>query len=269
MNRLLTFAGQQPIYLGDLDFLQDATKNSLMCLARALMNEGSDTLNAILQGVEISQNANYIQWTDGVVVLNGEILPISAGSVRGTLAQTPLYFHIEVAEDGSRTFKDGVSRSCWAIRTATIKAESIGSVAYVDDVQRLHVPYEDVVFEGSSASENITSAKLVNKRGFWCIDAHVSLPSGSYTLIGSISFSLPDVVVTALDGKSFYLPLTLEQETGRVTEEGSNITVNVHSVKVALAKVANNMLNVNVSFGSTASVTTGGNGDLQNILPIF
>lgn len=268
MNRLLTYAGQQPIYLGDIDFLQDSAGSMLTCLARALMNQGSDSLNAILQGVVLSQQTqSHISWTAGVVIIAGELLPIPAGTVRGTLGSTSLYFHVEVVEEGTRTFKDGEEHACWATRTATITAESSGGVA-VSGVSRLHVESDDATYEGTSSSANITSASLMKKDGLWYIDAHVSLASGSYTTIGSVSFNILNSAHGAeLSQKHFYMPLILELAT-RVGETVT-VTVNILPVYVSFNEYSGVGITMTLSFNATAPTSAGGAGDLKTLLPLF
>ena len=106
MNRFLTFTGVQPVFLGDVDFMQDAAANGFKQLARALMGSGDEAMNAILQGVKITSAAgNLYSWTAGVVVLNGELLPIAAGSVNA-IDRDHLYFHVVSTLSGERTFED-------------------------------------------------------------------------------------------------------------------------------------------------------------------
>ena len=266
MNKLLTYAGQQPIYLGDIDFLQDSAGSMLTCLARALVNQESDSLNAILQGVVISRITTHYHWTSGVVVINGEILPIPAGSVRANEGVS-LYFHVEEEQTGTRTFKDGEEHACWATRTATINTESSGGVA-VSNVTRLHVESDDATYEGTSTSANITSASLIKKDGLWYIDAHVSLESGSYTTIGSVSFNiLNSAHGAALSQKHFYLPLILEQAT-RVGETVT-VTVNILPVYVSFNEYSGVGITMTLSFKATAPTSAGGAGDLKTLLPLF
>lgn len=269
MNRILTFEGLQPLYLGDVDFAQDAVKEMLTCLARALMNGESDSLNAILQGVEIDQvgQTSYIGWTAGVVVLNGEILPIASGSVRGTLGTTPLYFHVEEVDSGSRTFKDGVSRNCWATRTATISTESTDGIS-VDSVARLHVPSDDAVYEGVPASANITSANLIKKNGMWYCDAHISLASGSYQTIGTVSFVIRNAAHGAqLSQKVFSFPLILSASDHQ--GETVVVTTAIHPVFVTFSEYENNQITMGIGFGTTDSTSAAGAGDIQALIPIF
>lgn len=191
MNRLLSFTGQQPIYLGDFDFLQNATKSMLTCLARALMDQGSDTLNAIIQGANImySVEGSDILITPGVVVINGEIFPFAGGTVTGN-SSTPLYFHVVEDTSGERVFKDGVTHKCWATRYAIVNTTSTDGVN-ARTIQRLHDTEvsDDVVYNGASQSANIATGKLIRKNGFWFIDVVFNISEGSYSNLGSVLFS--------------------------------------------------------------------------------
>lgn len=190
MNRLLSFTGQMPIYLGDFDFIQDASKSMLTCLARALMNVESNELNAILQGGEIlySVGGNDIVWGTGVVVINGELLPLKSGAASGTSA-TPLYFHVVEENSGERVFKDGTTHSCWATRYAIINTTAADGIL-VSSVPRLHDQAQSdfQVYVGSPTGQ-ITSAKLIKMNGFWFVDVVLNIAEGVYSNLGTVTFS--------------------------------------------------------------------------------
>ena len=208
MNRFLSFAGQQPVYLGDFDFMQDASKSMLTCVARALMNNGSDTLNAILQGANIrySIDGTSIIWDPGVVVLDGEILPLKSGSATATTS-TPLYFHIVEERSGSRVFKDGVSHDCWSTRYAIINLVESGGIL-VSSVERLHEDSQaeqDVIYTGTTQSSQIVSGKLIRKKGgLWFCDVLLYLAENTYNSFGQVQFSgLPAEHLAELATKIF------------------------------------------------------------------
>ena len=193
MNKLLTFSGAQPIYLGDIDFLQDASAQMETCLARALMGDGSNTLNAILQGVEFSYGSGLISWTAGVVVLNGEILPIAAGSISGAQGDL-IYFHVSSVLSGNRIFKDGESHQCWDTRTATISKTAQGGIPV------------------SSTPRYITNASLIRKNGLYFIDLQLTLPStveaGSLGTVDFDGLSASDI--SAITNVPFYQLMFIE-----------------------------------------------------------
>lgn len=105
MNRLLTFSGLQPIYLGDIDFLQDSVKESFVQLLKGLTGEDDPSCVLVKATAE----------KDGVICLNGEIMPLKAatGSGFGSLG-----YRIESTFSGRRQFKNGEEHDCHEVRYA-------------------------------------------------------------------------------------------------------------------------------------------------------
>ena len=116
MNKYLTFPGKQPVYLGDIDFMQTAVGQAFANLLKNIT--GRSDANGILHGVVISTQNNSATWTAGVVSLGGEILPVEAGVVGGI--QSGLYFDIVSTTSGGRTFGNGESHDCFETRSATL-----------------------------------------------------------------------------------------------------------------------------------------------------
>ena len=185
MNKFLTFAGSQPVYLGDIDFMQNAAGAAFTQLVRALMDSADGTLNAILQGVESNTNGNNVTISPGVVVLNGEVLPFE-----GTTINPPstLYFHVESTLSGERTFKDGNTHDCYETRKAIINTTSEGGILFTS-VPRYHVPSDDKVYVQTSVTGFVTDAKLVRKSGLWFLDAVLNVPHNSSGTSATIIFS--------------------------------------------------------------------------------
>lgn len=115
MDKFLTYPGKQPVYLGDINFMQAAVRDAFENLMKAYT--GRSDANAILYGVELTYALNTVSWTAGVVCIAGEILPISAGM---TSAEGPYYFDIVSTAGGQRTMGDGTTKSCWEERAVTI-----------------------------------------------------------------------------------------------------------------------------------------------------
>ena len=122
MNKFLTFQGKQPLYLGDLDFASDAIRTTFAQLLSGLL--GTDTPNAVLFGVDLVQTDQLIQFSEGVVCINGEILPVEA-STAGTAGSitSPFYFRIKSTYSGGRTFEDGGQHDCWETRTVEVTTD--------------------------------------------------------------------------------------------------------------------------------------------------
>lgn len=182
MNKFLTFAGIQPVYLGDIDFMQAAADNAVKQLGRSLMDADSDSFSAILQGVIIRKlSAEQVQYEDGIVVLNGEILPVTGNTISISSPSAPIYFHIVSVLSGTRTFKDGVARDCYETRSVIINDVSEGGVA-VDSVPRLYHRPKDVRY-----IYDAPLAALKRRNDFWFFE----LPRyDGFTADSSADFSL-------------------------------------------------------------------------------
>lgn len=186
MNKFLTFPGTQPIYLGDIDFMQNAGGSLSTALARALANADSDTFSAILQGVEITAlSSEQVQYGDGIVALNGEILPVTGDTI-SISSSAPLYFHIVSVLSGSRTFKDGVSRDCYETRSVIVNGVSEGGIA-VASVPRLYHRPEDVIYSFDSPS-----CALKRRNGFWFFELVYDY-TGTSSAGFSVSATIPDI----------------------------------------------------------------------------
>lgn len=117
MNKFLTFQGQQPLYLGDVDFASQAIRDAFKMVLQGLT--GSSDANAILRGVEPDARSSTVFFSAGVVSIEGEILPVEASAVTGTLSDT-FYLKINSTLGGSRVFKDGETHSCWETRSVEV-----------------------------------------------------------------------------------------------------------------------------------------------------
>ena len=103
MNKLLTFPGLQPIYLGDFDFLQQSVNDAFLQLLKGLT--GQDNPRCVLKSATPEK--------DGAICFDGEILPLKyfSGAASGALV-----YKIESSYSGERTFKDGNSHQCYESR---------------------------------------------------------------------------------------------------------------------------------------------------------
>ena len=117
MNKFLTFQGQQPLYLGDVDFASQAIRDAFKMVLQGLT--GSSDANAILRGVVPDVRSSTVFFSAGVVSIEGEILPVEASAVTGTLSDT-FYLKINSTLGGSRVFKDGETHSCWETRSVEV-----------------------------------------------------------------------------------------------------------------------------------------------------
>lgn len=138
MDKFLTHTGLQPVYLGDINFIDKTVRDAFAKTFKA-MTRGEDS--AILWGCERTSSTSSgkirLQWTAGIVMLGGEIFSVDAGSTNGT-AQSGFNFIIETSydESGRRQMKTGEEVDCYEIRKATI----VGYTFLPEE----HWPLEDV-----------------------------------------------------------------------------------------------------------------------------
>lgn len=212
MDKFLTFAGTQPVYLGDVDFMQASAANTFKQLARALM----DSNNAILQGVTITRNGDNVTFSPGIVVLNGEILPFEGATLTTAAAY---YFHVESTLSGARTFKNGESHDCYETRKAVINTTSSGGIE-VDACERLHKSI-DGVYPMADKSGIVKAGRLTVKENVGYLRLDYSVVPGGVTT-GTLrivvdpgtadvlrGITLPVFSASYYDGDSEVLPFTI------------------------------------------------------------
>ena len=117
MNKFLTYQGQQPLYLGDIDFASEAVRDAFAQLLKGLT--GDDNANAILRGVNAAARSSTVNFSEGVVSIGGEILPVENTTLAGSLSDT-FYLRIKSTYGGTRTFLDGDSHDCWETRSVEV-----------------------------------------------------------------------------------------------------------------------------------------------------
>lgn len=118
MNKYLTFTGLQPVYLGDIDFLQESVRESFALLLRGLT--GQEKPDCML--IEPTPDA------DGVICIEGEIMPCKF--YNGSVSQK-LSYRVESQYAGDRTFKDGTNHLCHETRYAVgYNAPLLGSPGF-------------------------------------------------------------------------------------------------------------------------------------------
>lgn len=207
MNKFLTFEGQQPIWLGDIDFMNNSVRESLSQLLQGLTGLASPT--CILRGCEMSSTG----MTAGLVVLSGEIMPVDAASIN------PQTSHLEIVSTfaGDRVFKNGMRHSCWEYRKAKVVGGTTGqypiaSIPHINDFITREIIVE---------SENDITVTKVGRN--YLVSGYLEL-SGIYSVQGwarKKAFALPS------------LPSQLVSATVAVGSSSGDIA----KVKISVSKV--------------------------------
>ena len=253
MNKYLTYAGKQPVYLGDINFMQDAVGATFAQLLRGVLNSSDNSMNAILQGCVLTHSGGTTSWTAGVVVLGGEVLPIQAGSVSGNI--NSLYFHVSSSLSGQRTFGDGSSHECFETRSAIINATSAGGVA-VAGIKRL---YDDAVYYNDDAEGFTPAGSLTRKNGLWLLFADISRDDESKQ-DGYLYFSLPET------HRDMFTDMTLPVQM--VLQNLSTGDPYVYTAVLTITKTPNQVY-FHIEPTSTVLPAINSHGTLHIILPIL
>lgn len=188
MNKYLTYTGTQPVYLGDIDFMQDAAKEGQAMICRSIADT-PDAPNAILQGLVFSVPAAGQQaWTAGIIALAGEILPVAAGSI-SFVSGDVLYFHVSSTLSGTRTFKDGQSHECYETRVAVIDTVAADGVPVSSFKRVYHRPDDVKLTSNNSTGGTFAGVAVLERRNdVWYFQSWSGFPIGTNTLSGSIVF---------------------------------------------------------------------------------
>ena len=120
MDKLLTFPGEMPIYLGDIDFMQSAIRETLVNLLIGLT--GQSNPKCILKYATENE--------PGVICMNGEILPLKpqSGKYPGAIC-----YKVVSVYSGDRTFKSGDIHQCHEQRYAEAYVGSTEDEFYVQN----------------------------------------------------------------------------------------------------------------------------------------
>ena len=167
MDKFLTYTGEQPIWLDDINYMNRAMSDTLTRIVQSLTQ--FQQTEYILQGCDVTLSSTELSWTDGIVMLDGEILPVRAGKIPSQ--QSEEYYHFKIVEEydpaGKRMFRDGTTRECYQIRYATIVYN--GQVEYsVIEMLRLEDELTSLYNAEKSKllySTNNGYAKLINSAG--------------------------------------------------------------------------------------------------------
>lgn len=265
MNKFLTYAGTQPVYLGDIDFMQNAVRDGFRDIARALMDLTSDTPNAILQGLEKSTRVGAGEYySSGIVVINGELYEVPSHSITAEESGQDFYLHLNSVLSSSRTFGDGTSHYCHDTRTGYLSIESSGGIL-LSSLPRLHEKEisDDVVYDSYEASGKIISGRLIRKSGLWFCDvAFQILETMSDSDLGAVSFqNLRPAHYNSFGVLTFPERLLLYYNE---SYDSYNIVCTTARFSPSDHKVS-----ISFQFEDSSLIDHFGNGHLRCLIPIF
>lgn len=209
MNKFLTFEGQQPIYLGDIDFMNNAVRDTFAHLARVIT--GQDKPTCILIGC----NSIIDGTSDGVLCIEGEILPAAASELSAG------HYEIVSMYGGERRFKDSMLHYCWEVRYANLVE---GAGAYnLDELPRLNIAREEINEKFVDIDYQISFVKSGDVRTILGI---VDIEKGNSSIaqfkeVARVQLSMPDYygrtcTMAVGDLQSPGIPLQLQVSAGEL-----------------------------------------------------
>lgn len=235
MNRFLTNSGEMPIWLGDIDYMNEAVRESLLSLVK--MITGQEEPTCIISGCDVTTAGV----SAGVVCLSGEIMPLEESNV-----VSPSY-HLEInsSYQGERTFKDGTVHSAYEIRSAVAVA---GATAILDKYILLQMPRVEELVARTKILLNERNLRIVQHGGVFYINGYVDITSTP--AIGEAGYSSA-YILQPLPMPMRSLPVTMTNMTA--------IAVNPRDGSTILANITlfPNFSRVTVSFTAFTTIPSG------------
>lgn len=127
MNKLIFSEGGQPLFLDDIDFLQQSALGAVRPFLRAFGG-------CILSEATIDIGTDKVAWRDGTLLIDGEVCEVKAGELAITADTANLFFRIHRVPTERRIFGNGAEHPTREMA----QAEATLSVA--SDEQYLRIP---------------------------------------------------------------------------------------------------------------------------------
>lgn len=120
MNKFLVYEGNQPVWLNDLEYMQQATQEALKGIVTAVCDTEA---TVILSGVDVTvrsadSGTEYIV-TAGWMAINGEILPVKASTLTVSTGAT-MYWRIVSEKKQNVTLGNGQEVQIYEERYVTL-----------------------------------------------------------------------------------------------------------------------------------------------------
>lgn len=124
MNRLKFNEGGQPVYLDDLEALQDNNMGMWKAIL-GMMTQDSEAF--LLKGVKIEKkDENQVVVGNGTLIIDGMLCPFE-GRTLTVASNESIYVLIKRNNTDERTFEDGQIRSCAETVTASLSTDNTGT----------------------------------------------------------------------------------------------------------------------------------------------
>lgn len=167
MNKILTQTGGQPVFLDDIDFSSQATRDAFKALCRALSLDDIGT--CILQGCDVTISGTQYTWTEGYIAIKGEIYKVDAGTIDSM--RLPFWV-VKKNKTENRTFEDKSNKPVWEVSYITLSgtyesdeeyAPYIGVKKYEDILRDKLFSFEEIDIPVTVAGAEVEVKMTVQK----------------------------------------------------------------------------------------------------------
>ena len=227
MDKFLTFEGQQPIYLGDIDFLQNASLKTLQTFFQGL----TDSPKILVKSAT--------ETSSGVVVIDGEVLELRDETSGSAVWSYGIV--IKSTYSGGRTLKNGTYRQCYEERYAALvdgdSGYDIKEFVKLEDVLRRNLKSTGAATNARTPDDNmrITVALKQILMDVFCVVIDIKATAAGATS-GEIFSGAYSTEQQPLEGTYF----------GTICYGTSNTDTDVVPVRVVVTNSSNNMTTIKV-----------------------
>ena len=220
MDKFLTFPGLQPIYLGDINFLQESVSDAFLLLLKGLT--GQDSPRCVLKEATVQ--------SDGAICFDGEILPSKYGPVTDRSV-----YKIVSAFSGQRVFKNQDTHDCYETRYVIVSegvTTSLDNVANFPTLQSLisgNAATQDT-YEFTYSSEDFESNIKITNTG------RVYYVTGAFKQLRPVSGVLANFRLNLPYGSNLFFTATAKTSNNEIVNIPLTLTENLQTEGIAVSK---------------------------------
>lgn len=161
MNKFLTHEGGQPIWLEDIDFMQNSWRETAQQIVASMTGDSDAT--CVLSGCLPDENGGT---TSGIVCINGEIMQLRPSSLNWSNS----FIKVVTEMTGERSYKSGSKKKCHEIRYAVLDSEG--------DISTTNIPslcYQSREYGSDDLNVTPGTIKVIRHGGLLTITGFITL----------------------------------------------------------------------------------------------
>lgn len=127
MNNFLIYEGNQPVYLDDLQFINQATADSLTGIIKSILQSDSTVIlyGCLITQLGVGSGQTEFICSAGYISVSGTIYEVKSGTVRAA-SEANLYWEIVTEKDGLRRLGNGTEE--YVYEKKYIRLSTTGSI---------------------------------------------------------------------------------------------------------------------------------------------